>query len=184
MRLTSRFPYVALLFSIGLVAVLIGMVMFTLPRLGASEDLSTLITLMLVIAVAAVGGAYVAYRYRLVRWLRSLRWALLVTMILTVALIFLNVWVTAHLMFISEYDLAVTGVLLIFAGGIALIFGFFVSSAITDTIREMAGAVEEVAHGKLETRLVVQGNDELAEFARTFNWMASSLQEIDEQKRQ
>ncbi len=184
MRIAARSPYVTLLFTVGLVAVLIGMVMFLLPRLGASEDLSTLVTLMLVIASLAVGGAYVAYRLRLIRWLRSLRWALLVTMILTVVLIFLNVWVTAHLMFISEYDLAVTGVLLIFAGGIALIFGFFVSSAITDSIREMASAVEQVAHGKLDTRLEVQGNDELAEFARTFNWMATSLQEIDEQKRQ
>src|SRR5262249_27257085 len=101
MRIASRSPYVTLLFTVGLIAVLIGMVMFLLPRLGASEDLSTLVTLMLVIAALAVGGAYIAYRLRLIRWLRSLRWALLVTMILTVVLIFLNVWVTAHLMFIS-----------------------------------------------------------------------------------
>ena len=100
----------------------------------------------------------------LARWLGSLRWALLVTIVLTVALIFLNVWVTAHLMFISEYDLMVTALLLVFAGGIALIFGFFVFSAITDSIRELAQAAEQIAQGKLDTRLAVHGNDELAEF--------------------
>lgn len=158
--------------------------MFTLPRLGVTKDLTTLLTWVTLIAAASVGVAYLAYRLRLVRWLRSLRWALLVTMIVAVGLIFLNVWVTARLMFISEYDLAVTAVLLVFAGVISLIFLFFVASAITDSIREMALAAEQVAQGKFETRLDVRGNDELAEFAHTFNWMASSLQELDEQKRQ
>ena len=172
-----------LLIAIGLFVALIAVMMVALPRVGVSEGLSTLLIFMTTIAAVSISGAYIAYRLRLVRWLRSLRWALLVVMILTVALIFLNVWVTAHLMFISEYDLGVTGLLLIFAGVIALIFGFFVSSAITESIREMAKAAEQVAQGKLDTRLEVHGNDELAEFARTFNWMATSLQEVDEQKR-
>lgn len=172
-----------LAFGAGVCVVLIGGLMFTLPRLGISGDLNTLLTWMTAIGASAIVVSYVAYRLRLIRWLRSLRWALLVVMILTVALIFLNVWVSAHLMFINENDLAVTGVLLVFAGIIALVFGYFVSSAITDSIREMAGAAEQIAQGKLETRLDVQGNDELADFARTFNWMAGNLQEMDEQKR-
>ncbi len=173
-----------ILLAIALFALLLFILMETLPRLGISEDLSTLVTLMGVIAAASIIGAYAAYRFRIIRRLGSLRWALFVTIILTVGLIFLNVWVTAHLMFINEYDLAVTGVLLVFAGGVALIFGFFVSSAITDSISEMAKAAELIAQGKLDTRVQVHGNDELAEFARRFNWMASSLQEVDEQKRQ
>jgi signal transduction histidine kinase len=172
-----------LLTAIILFVVLIAVMMVALPYVGVSEGLSTLLIFMTAIAAISISGAYIAYRLRLVRWLRSLRWALLVIMILTVALIFLNVWVTAHLMFISEYDLGVTGLLLIFAGAIAVIFGFFVSSAITESIREMAKAAEQVAQGKLDTRLEVRGNDELAEFATTFNWMATSLQEVDEQKR-
>jgi len=172
-----------LLIAIGIFVLLIAAMMVALPRVGVSAGLSTLLIFMTTIAVVSISGAYVAYRFRLIRWLRSLRWALLVVMILTVVLIFLNVWVTAHLMFISEYDLGVTGLLLIFAGVIALIFGFFVSSAITESIREMAKAAEQVAQGKLDTRLEVRGNDELAEFAKTFNWMATSLQEVDEQKR-
>ncbi len=179
----KRTIYRPLLLAFGAVALLIGGVMFTLPRLGVAEDLSTLLIVMAVIGVASIVGGYVAYRLRLARWLHSLRWALLATLALTVALIFLNVWVTAHLMFISEYDLMVTALLLVFAGGIALIFGFFVFGAITESIRELARAAEQIAQGKLETRLDVRGNDELAEFGETFNWMAQSLQEVDEQKR-
>jgi signal transduction histidine kinase len=171
------------LFVYAVIVLIIGVLMVIPPLFSPSEELSTLLSLMLGIAILAIGGAYLAYRLRLVRRLRSLRWALLVTMLLTVGLIFFSVWVTARLMFISVYDLAVTGALLVFAGVIALVFGFFVSSAITDSIREMARAAEEVAQGKLETRLEVQGNDELTDFARTFNWMAASLQEVDEQKR-
>ncbi len=176
--------YVIPILSLVVLALLIGAVMFTLPRLGVSEDLGTLLIVMAVIGVASIAGGYVSYRLRLARWLGSLRWALLVTMILTVALIFLNVWVTAQLMFISQIDLMVTGVLLIFAGAIALIFGFFVASAITDSIRELARAAEQIAQGKLETRLTVRGNDELAEFGTTFNWMAQSLEDVDKQKRE
>ncbi|MEO8396197.1 MAG: histidine kinase dimerization/phospho-acceptor domain-containing protein, partial [Chloroflexota bacterium] len=181
-RSNFRTANIMLLSAIGIFVVLIAALMVALPRVGVSEGLSTLLIFMTTIAAVSISGAYVAYRLRLVRWLRSLRWALLVIMILTVVLIFLNVWVTAHLMFISEYDLGVTGLLLIFAGAIALVFGFFVSSAITESIREMAAAAEQVAQGKLDTRLEVRGNDELAEFAKTFNWMATSLQEVDEQK--
>lgn len=170
-------------YVLGLVAVVAAVFVLTMPLAHAADGLSTLLTLMAAIATLSICGAYAAYRLRLVRRLRSLRWALLVTMLLTVGLIFVNVWVTAQLMFISEYDLAVTGALLVFAGVIALVFGFFVSSAITESIREMAKAAEKVAQGKLDTRLAVHGNDELADFARTFNWMAASLQEVDEQKR-
>ncbi len=180
----KRTFYFTLLLALAALALLIGGVMFTLPRLGVAEDLSTLVIAMAVIGVASIAGGYVAYRLRLARWLGSLRWALLVTLVLTVALIFLNVWVTAHLMFISENDLMVTALLLVFAGGIALIFGFFVFSAVTESIRELARAAEQIAQGKLETRLAVHGNDELADFGTTFNWMAQSLQEVDKQKRE
>jgi len=108
---------------------------------------------------------------------------LLVTMVMVVTLIFLNVWVSAQLMFISEYDLHVTGVLLLFAGVIAVMFGFFISRAITEGIQELADAAALIAQGKLGTRLSVEGSDELADFARTFNWMAQSLQDLDAQKR-
>jgi signal transduction histidine kinase len=147
------------------------------------DELTLLLAYMVAITIVALSVAYIAYRLRLVRWLRSLRWALLVAMILTVGLIFLNVWVTARLMFISEYDLKITTALFVLGGLIALVFGFLVSGAITDGIREMARGAEQIAKGDFTTRLPVHGNDELAHLAKTFNWMAANLQEMDEQKR-
>lgn len=149
-----------------------------------NQTLQSLIAYLLVIAVLSIGGSYVAYRRRLIRRLPSLRWALLVTVALVVLLIFVNVWVSARLMFISEYDLEVTGILLLFAGLVAIIFGFFVSRALTEGIQELVRAAELVARGKLDTRLTVEGSDELAEFARTFNWMTQSLAQMEDQKQQ
>ncbi|NJL56747.1 HAMP domain-containing protein, partial [bacterium] len=50
-------------------------------------------------------------------------------------------------------------------------------------IRELAATAEKLAQGDLSARMDVRGNDELARLTETFNWMASNLQEIDEQKR-
>jgi signal transduction histidine kinase len=107
----------------------------------------------------------------------------MVTVILTVVLMFLNVWVTARLMFISYHDLVLTTALLIFAGCTAIAFGFFIATTITDSIGELVRTTQKLAQGDLSARLEVRGNDELARLAETINWMASNLQEIDEQKR-
>lgn len=141
-----------------------------------------------VLALAASGVvtsvlAYCTYRFELIRWFPSLRWALIATILVTVILITLNVWVTVQLMFISEHDLVVTAALLLFAGIMASLFGAFVASAMTRRIGELSTAADQLAAGKLETRLAVSGMDELAAFSRRFNWMAESLQQIDEEKR-
>ena len=176
--------FALVLFFAAVVIALIGALVITIPPLGLPESVTTLLIFMAAVAAVTIGLAYLAYRLRLVRWFGSLRWALLGVMFLTVALIFLNVWITAHLMFIKESDLAAIATLLVFAGVTALVFGYFVSRALTDSISELAKGAEMLAQGKLNTRLTVYGNDELAEFARTFNWMASCLQEVDEQKQQ
>ncbi|MBN2303402.1 MAG: HAMP domain-containing histidine kinase [Anaerolineae bacterium] len=143
---------------------------------------------LLAIFMSGSGGltivlAYWPYRRGLATRFSSLRWALLTGVVITVVLIFLNVWFTAQLMFISEHDLVLTIALLLFAGLTALLFGLFIANTITERIATLSGAAERLAEGKLDTRLAAQGRDELADLARTFNWMADNLQKIDEQKR-
>lgn len=157
------------------------MVVATTLRPGA-EDMAFLIIFMSGTGFITISVSYVLYRRGLARWFRSLRWALLVTVVLTVVLIFINVWVTARLMFISYHDLALTTALLLYAGVTAIVFGFFISRTITDSIGELAHTAEKIAHGDLTARLDVRGNDELAKLAETFNWMASNLQEMNDQK--
>ncbi|MCB9453002.1 MAG: HAMP domain-containing protein [Anaerolineaceae bacterium] len=128
--------------------------------------------------------AFLFYRLGLVNWFRSLRYALIVVVLLTIGLIFLNVWVTARLMFIDDHDLSLTAILLVFAGGAALGFGYFISNALTERIMMVADGARQLSKGDLSTRVAVQGNDELAGLATTFNMMATQLQELDTAKRQ
>lgn len=184
MRLSQPTLKAFMLFTSGIIIALIGALIVIMSTLQpGAEDMTFLIIFMSGTGLITISIAYMLYRRGLARWFRSLRWALLVTVILTVVLIFVNVWVTARLMFISYHDLALTTALLVYAGVTAIVFGFFISRTITDSIRELAITAEKLAEGDLTARLEVRGNDELAKLAETFNWMASNLQEIDEQKR-
>jgi signal transduction histidine kinase len=144
--------------------------------------------LLLLVFLASTGAltvltSYVLSKLGLVSWFRSLRWALLAAIILTVLLIFLNVWVTARLMFLKQHDLILTTLLLIFAGISAISFGFFISSALAERISRLAKGAEQIASGDLSVRVELAGNDELASLAATFNRMITRLQEADAQKR-
>ena len=178
----TRYPL--LLFIIGGFLALVGSMLIMIPTLDPpSKDTRLLIVFMSGSGIVTISAAYILYHFGLVHWFRSLRWTLLVTIILTVLLVFFNVWVTARLMFLNEHDLFLTTGLLVFAGLIAITFGLFISSAMTDSIRELTQATARLAKGDLNTRLDMQGNDELAQLASAFNTMAHSLQEIDEQKK-
>jgi signal transduction histidine kinase len=135
-------------------------------------------------AIVSVLTSYIAYRAGWITRSPTIRWTLLGGYALASLLTFLNVWVTANLMFASQHDLLLATVLLLFAGGIAMVLGFFLSSAITDRLRTLNQAVQQVAQGDLETRVVVGGKDEIASLAESFNLMATQLQEADRKKRE
>jgi signal transduction histidine kinase len=80
-------------------------------------------------------------------------------------------------MFASEHDLLLATVLLLFAGGIAMSVGYFLSAALTDRIVTLSEAAKRIAEGQLDVRVPVTGNDEMASLARTFNEMAAQLEE-------
>jgi len=147
------------------------------------DDAMALLLFLGLSGSASILIAFISYRLGLVTRLRSLRYTLIAVTVLTVGLVFLNVWVTAQLMFFEEHDQSLTLILLVFAGGTALGFGYFISNALTERIKGVAEAARQLSQGDLSTRVQVQGNDELAELAVTFNTMAARLQEIDEQKR-
>ena len=65
----------------------------------------------------------------------ALRWSLLGGYALASVLTFFNVWFSANMMFVSEHDFQLAIVLLVFAGGMAMVLGYFLSSTITDRPR-------------------------------------------------
>jgi signal transduction histidine kinase len=79
-------------------------------------------------------------------------------------------------MFASRHDLLLATILLIFACGIAMMLGLFLSTALADRIRLLNQAAQKIASGDLSVQVEVHGRDEVAELARTFNEMAVQLQ--------
>lgn len=132
--------------------------------------------------VSALTG-YAAYRFGWVNLSPTLRWSLLGGYALSSILTFFNVWFSAQLMFASQHDLLLAIVLLVFAGGMAMALGYFLSSTITDRIHLLKGAAEKLAEGDLKTRVPITGRDEVAALARAFNQMAEQLETADEKQR-
>ena len=133
--------------------------------------------------ISALAG-YVAYRLGWINFSPTLRWTLLGGYALASLLTFLNVWFSARMMFASEHDLLLAIVLLVFAGGIAMVLGYFLSTTVTERIQLLKSAAEKLAQGDLQTRVPVQGRDEVAGLAVTFNQMAQQLQAADQKQRE
>jgi signal transduction histidine kinase len=140
------------------------------------RDLGLMALFLGITAVISVGVGYGAYRLGWMNRAPRISWVVLGGYALSSLLTFLNVWITARLMFASEHDLLLATVLLLFAGGIAMSVGYFLSAALTDRIVALSQAAEEIAKGKLGTRADVTGYDEMASLARTFNDMAAQLE--------
>jgi signal transduction histidine kinase len=152
-----------------------------------SPPLSELGLMALFRAITALVSSlvgYLAYRLGWIALTPSLRWGLLAIYAISSALTFFNVWFSAKLMFASEHDLLLAIVLLVFAGGMAMALGYFLSSTMTDRIHLLKKAAEKLAGGNLETRVAISGHDEIATLAESFNQMASQLQTADEKQRE
>lgn len=157
-------------------------VFFLLMRPPMAE-LGLMALFLAITALISVGAGYGAYRLGWLNRSPHISWAVLGGYALASILTFVNVWVTARLMFASQHDLLLATVLLLFAGGIAMSVGYFLSAALTDRIVTLNQAAQEVASGDLSVRVPVTGNDEMASLARTFNLMAGRLQAADQKQR-
>lgn len=159
--------------AVGLTALLMQPPLSDLLELGAIYGLTALVS-------AAVG--FLAHRYGLWR-LGSLAGSLTLGYALAAGLTLLNVWVAARLMFISQHDLALATVLLLFASGISVSFGYLLSRSFTASLEAMVAAADEISDGDFTARVPVTGRDEVAQLAQAFNRMASRLQLAAEEAR-
>ena len=148
------------------------------------DELGLMALFLAITAVISVAAGYGAYRLGWINHSPRISWVLLGGYALASVLTFLNVWVTARLMFASQHDLLLATVLLLFAAGIAMSVGYFLSAALTDRIVTLNQAAQEIATGELSVRVPVTGNDEMASLARAFNDMARQLQAADQKQRE
>ncbi|MCC6192001.1 MAG: HAMP domain-containing protein [Anaerolineales bacterium] len=148
--------------------------------------LNDVLFLALLFAITGGGSALIGLvSHRLGWWrrFRSLAQTLTLGYVIAAALTLLNVWLTARMMFLNAHDLTLAGLLLVFAGGISVSFGYFVSASITHTLRAMSDAAGRLAEGDFGVRVDVPGQDEVAHLARSFNTMAARLERADADQR-
>jgi signal transduction histidine kinase len=164
--------------------VAVAMTVFFLLMRPPAGDLWLMALFLAITAIISVAVGYGAYRLGWMNHSPRISWVVLGGYALSSFLTFLNVWVTARLMFTSNHDLLLATVLLLFAGGIAMSVGYFLSAALTDRIVALSDAAQEIAQGRLNARADVGGNDEMAGLARTFNAMAGQLEDAAAQRQE
>jgi len=180
----SHLPLLARFISGVILVIVLSLWVFTQLMRPPINDLYLMVQFLSITAIASILAGYLAYRVGWIHHSPTIRWTLLGGYALASALTFLNVWVTANLMFASQHDLQLATVLLLFAGGIAMILGLFLSNTITDRLRTLEQAVHQVAKGDLNARANVGGRDEIAHLAESINQMALQLQKADRNQRE
>ncbi len=148
------------------------------------KDIGLMALFLSITAVVSILAGYGAYRLGWMDLSPTLRWTLLGGYALSSLLTFINVWMTASLMFTDQHDLLLAIVLLLFASGIAIALGLFFSSALTDRIRLLDKTARAISNGNLGARVSDAGRDELGALARTFNDMVVQLQAADRKQRE
>ncbi len=179
MRSRSQAPRLATLLFSGAVALTLAAAvaaLYLLMQPSAEEALSIALLLTVTAAISLAAG-YAAHRLGWIARSPRLSWTLLAGYGLASLLTFVNVWVTARLMFVSQHDLIMATVLLVFAGGIAMSLGYYLSTAITEDLRRIALSARHIARGRLGTRVRISGRDEVADLGRSFNEMAAQLED-------
>ncbi len=172
-------------FAIGiLLIVAISLGIFTLIMVPPMSELGLMALYLGITALVSALVGYIAYRFGWINHSPTLRWTLLGGYALASVLTFFNVWFSAQMMFADEHDLLLATILLVFASGMAMVLGYFLSSTITERIHGLKNAAEKLAKGDLNTRVLVQGQDEVAVLARSFNQMAEQLQAADQKQRE
>src|SRR3970282_1856796 len=167
-----------------LLIVALSLVIFKMMMAPPLYELGLMALFLGITAFVSALAGYATYRFGWINISPTLRWSLLGGYALSSLLTFFNVWFSAELMFASEHDLLLAIVLLVFAGGIAMILGYFLSSTVTERINLLKGAAEKLALGDLQTRVLVNGRDEVSSLSTAFNQMAEQLQAADQKQRE
>ena len=159
-----------------LLPLVVGLGLFYLTMNPPWRDFSAMTGLMTLTTFLSLVLAFIAYRLGWINRSPHLHWSLMSVYVLAGVLVFINVWIIARLMFVTNHDLLLATILIVFATGIAAAVGFFLSAALTDRIFTLNRAAERIAGGELSTRVTTEGRDELTQLAQSFNTMAAQLE--------
>ncbi|MDR3574100.1 MAG: HAMP domain-containing sensor histidine kinase [Anaerolineaceae bacterium] len=172
-------------FALGIAIMLaIALLIFTWLMHPSLLDTRLMAIFLTITSLLSILAGYGAYRTGWINRSPRLQVSLLGGYILSSLLTFINVWITARLMFASEHDLLLATVLLLFAGGIATILGTFYTETLTERITRLNNAAHQIANGKFDVHISEIGRDELAQLADSFNKMAVQLETAERNKKE
>ena len=160
-------------------AVAAGLLVFALVMRPPQNDFVAMAGFLGITAFISIGVGIAASRLGWMRRSPKLAWTLMAGYLLAGVLTFLNVLVTARLMFLSRHDLLLATVLLVFAAIIAAALGYLLSGSVVAAIARLNRAAREVADGDLDVEVPVEGSDEVAALAASFNEMTRRLREAE-----
>lgn len=119
-------------------------------------------------------------------WLRRGRGSLWHQVVLAytlgVGIALFNVLLTAGLMFISQHDLVLLGLLLLFAAVVSLGLGYALAQTLRQRVAALQRGAQALASGDRGARVALGGSDELAALAAEFNRMAERLAAAAEER--
>jgi signal transduction histidine kinase len=150
---------------------------------AGGPEIRALLQFLLTSSVPSLVIGYLVFtagRHRL----RSIRQKMLLAYGLGVAISIVNIYVTSQMMFLSQHDFVLLSLLLIFAGILAISFGYLLAVRMTHSLSMLRRGVQEIARGNLAERVRLTESDELSEVADAFNRMADELQTAFERQRE
>ena len=175
-----RAPWLILVTGIVVALAVTALLFMTLMQPPLAE-MRALISTLALTSLLSLGLGYLLYRRGWARSTSLLR-TLSMTYVWAALLILFNVGILQQQMFVSQHDLILGGVLLLFAGIIATTFGIFVATSVSDDLRQISSTAQSLADGDLSARVSVGGRDEVAQVGIAFNEMAGQLQQVDKQR--
>jgi two-component system sensor histidine kinase SaeS len=164
------------------VATLAGLTAVTTLLAGLLADAPPRDLILLALFLVVSGGTTLvlgllflkAYRGRL---LRGVRGKLLLAVVMSAALVLVNVGFTAYLMFISSHDLTLLVLLMGFSLGMSGYFALVVADSFDSTLQTLLQGVRQMGEARLDTRIEVHSGDEIEDLGRAFNAMAAKLED-------
>ncbi len=163
-------------------ALVVALLVFALLMRPPQQDFVAMSALLGITAFVSLAAGIAAARLGWMRRSPKLVWTLMGGYLLAAVLTFLNVVFSARLMFLSRHDLLLAAVLLVFAGIIAASLGYLLSGGVVAAVTRLNRAAEQVAAGDLDVKVPVDGSDEVATLAASFNEMTRRLREAEDKR--
>ncbi len=136
----------------------------------------------LIAAAALVAGCLCWWLTRIHRRLPSLRWTILVVALTAVGLTAAVVGVSAATMFLALPDVRFVLGALTLGTGLGVLVAFGVTGPLTQDLRQVAQAAQQVADGDLTVSTGIVRRDEVGALATSVDRMVAQLAELEAQR--